>query len=171
LLCVSLLPCCRYHPAEVNNRVGQFAVIHAVFTPRLRVRPSGQSLSGPPMRLLSLRPGNSLSSLKMIVSMGFRISVSLYSAIRTTWLLTLTMAGLSPAEHTSFHWTHNRTGRFPDIRLKPFESCHRQPAPTTSNIWKLRRLYNTHLQPSCVTAGECTCSDLHSFAFPPMKVL
>jgi hypothetical protein len=117
LLSVSLLPCCRYHPAEMNNRVGQFAVIHAVFTPRLRVRPSGQSLSGPPMRLLSLRPGNSLSSLKMIVSMGFRISVSLYSAIRTSWLLTLAMAELSPAEHTSFHWTHNRTFDFLEYGL------------------------------------------------------
>src|SRR5260370_39792104 len=27
--------------------------------------------------------------------------------------LTSTPAGLSPAEHASLHWTHNRTGRFP----------------------------------------------------------
>src|SRR6202008_5180561 len=27
--------------------------------------------------------------------------------------LTSTPAGLSPAEHPSLHWTHNRTGRFP----------------------------------------------------------
>jgi len=50
----------------------------------------------------------------MIVSMGFRISVSLYPAILTTWLLTFAMAGLTPAEHTSLRWTHNRTFSFPE---------------------------------------------------------
>jgi hypothetical protein len=50
----------------------------------------------------------------MIVSMGFRISVSLYPAILTTWLLTLAMAGLSPAEHTSLSWTHNHTFGLPE---------------------------------------------------------
>src|SRR5208282_175517 len=50
----------------------------------------------------------------MTVSMGFRISVSLYPAILTTWLLTFAMAGLSPAEHTSLRWTHNRTFSFPE---------------------------------------------------------
>jgi len=48
------------------------------------------------------------------VSMGFRISVSLYPAILTTWLLTFAMAGLSPAEYTSLRWTHNRTFGFPE---------------------------------------------------------
>ena len=30
-------------------------------------------------------------------------------AIQTTGLLTLAPAGLSPAEHASLRWTHNRT--------------------------------------------------------------
>ena len=45
--------------------------------------------------------------------MGFRVLVSRHLAIQTTGLLTLAPAGLSPAEHTSLHWTHNRTYRFP----------------------------------------------------------
>jgi len=116
-LCV-LLPCCRYHPAEVNNRVSQFAVIHAVFTLRMRARPSGQSLSGPPYAFTFVAAWQLVIILLMIVSIGFRISVSLYPAIRTTWLLTLAMAGLSPAEHTRLNWTHIR-----DVTV------YRHPAP------------------------------------------
>jgi hypothetical protein len=45
--------------------------------------------------------------------MGFRVLVSRHPAIQTTGLLTLAPAGLSPAEHTSLHWTHNRACGFP----------------------------------------------------------
>ena len=38
---------------------------------------------------------------------------SRYPAIRTTGLLTLARAGLSPAEHTSVTGRNNRTYRFP----------------------------------------------------------
>jgi len=41
--------------------------------------------------------------------MGFRVLVSRHPAIQTTELLTLAPAGLSPAEHPSLYWTHNRT--------------------------------------------------------------
>jgi hypothetical protein len=41
--------------------------------------------------------------------MGFRYSVSLLPAIQATGLLILTLASLTPAEHTSLSWTHNRT--------------------------------------------------------------
>ena len=46
-------------------------------------------LSGLPVRSLSLRPGDSSTTLTMAVSMGFRSSVSLLPAIQTTglWLL------------------------------------------------------------------------------------
>jgi hypothetical protein len=47
------------------------------------------------------------------LSIGFRVLVSLHPAIQTTGLLTLAPAGLSPAEHTSLRWTHNRTCRSP----------------------------------------------------------
>ena len=35
--------------------------------------------------------------------------------------LTSTPAGLSPAEHASLDWTHNRACEFPSTRLKPFK--------------------------------------------------
>ena len=66
----------------------------------------GYALSGPPLRSLSLRPGDSLTILRMALSMGFRVLVSLLPAIRATGLLTLTLAGLTPAEHVSLRWTH-----------------------------------------------------------------
>ncbi len=45
--------------------------------------------------------------------MGFRYLVSLLSAIQATEFLILTLAELTPAEHTSLSWTHNRTSGFP----------------------------------------------------------
>ena len=59
------------------------------------------------MRLLSLRPGNSLITPKVTLSIGFRELVTLLSAIQATGLLAFTLTGLTPAEHTSLIWTHN----------------------------------------------------------------
>src|SRR6202008_1030550 len=41
LLGMSLSPCCRFHPAEVNIRIGQSSAAHAAFALRLKARPSG----------------------------------------------------------------------------------------------------------------------------------
>src|SRR6185312_15856668 len=41
LLSMSLSPCCRFHPAEVNGRIGQYSTIHVAFALPLRARPSG----------------------------------------------------------------------------------------------------------------------------------
>src|SRR5271165_6411595 len=57
-------------------------------------------------RRLVVSPGETLS-------IGFRVLVSRHPAIQTTGLLTLAPAGLSPAEHASLRWTHNRTCGFP----------------------------------------------------------
>jgi hypothetical protein len=56
-------------------------------TVRLGLR--GLSISGPPVRSLPLRPGDSLTILSMAWSVGFRVSVSLHPATRVTglWLL------------------------------------------------------------------------------------
>ena len=51
------------------------------------------------------------------LSIGFRVLVSLHPAIQATGLLTFTPAGLSPAEHASLRWTHNRTCTSRCIRL------------------------------------------------------
>ena len=39
-LACPLSPCCRFHPAEVNNRVGQCSAAHAAFALRPWARPS-----------------------------------------------------------------------------------------------------------------------------------
>jgi len=96
----------------VYNRISQFAIVHAAFTLRLRVRPSGLRPVGATYTFTFVAAWQLVIILSMTVSMGFRISVSLYPAILTTWLLTFAMAGLSPAEHTSLRWTHNRTVAF-----------------------------------------------------------
>src|SRR5229473_1367443 len=59
LLSMSLSPCCRFHPAEVNNRIGQSSAAHAAFALRLKARPSGILTFEATMRLLLLRPGDS----------------------------------------------------------------------------------------------------------------
>src|SRR5208337_3714908 len=61
----------------------------------------GYSLSGPPLRSLSLRPGDSLTIPWMALSMGFRYSVSLLPAIPATGSLALTLTRLPLAEHAS----------------------------------------------------------------------
>lgn len=63
--------------------------------------------------------------LRIALSMGFRYSVSLLPAIQATEFLILTLAGLTPAEHTSLSWTHNRTSGFPihpALRLRQWDA-------------------------------------------------
>src|SRR6516225_7532381 len=86
LLGMSLSPCRRFHPAEMNSRVGQCSAAHAAFALRLRARPSDLLIFEATTRLLLLRPGDSLISPREILSIGFVGSVSISSAIRTTGL-------------------------------------------------------------------------------------
>ena len=75
------------------------------------------ALSGPPLRSLALRPGDSPAIPKMTVSMGFR-SFGFPPACHPSYgASALTPAGLTPAEPISLTWTHNRTCKFPSIRL------------------------------------------------------
>ena len=59
LLSMSLSPCCRFHPAEVNSRIGQSSAVHAAFALRLKARPSGILTFEATTRSLLLRPGDS----------------------------------------------------------------------------------------------------------------
>src|SRR5258708_40150444 len=59
LLCMSLSPCCRFHPAEVNIRIGQSSAAHAAFALRLKARPSVILIFEATTRLPLLRPGDS----------------------------------------------------------------------------------------------------------------
>lgn len=109
LLGASLSSCCRYHPAGMGRRFGQISTVHVAFAPSRRARPLGCTFSGPPMRLLSLRPNDSLSIPKD--SFVDRLSgFSFLLTIQATGFLTLSLAGLTPAEYTSLRWT------YPDVR-------------------------------------------------------
>src|SRR5258707_14670028 len=59
LLSMSLSPCCRFPPAEVNIRIGQSSAAHAAFALRLKARPSGILIFEATTRLPLLRPGDS----------------------------------------------------------------------------------------------------------------
>jgi hypothetical protein len=88
----------------------------------------GFHFSRPNLRLLSLRPDDLLTILKMALSIGFRNSVSLLSAIQATRLLTFASVGLSPTEHSSLSWTHFRTAGFPQYGFKAGLSDEAFPA-------------------------------------------
>ena len=102
MLGISLSSCCRYYPARVSRRISQIATFHAAFAPLPRARPLGLTFSGPPVRLLSLRPDDSLTIPRMALSIDFQDSVSFLLTIQVTGPLTLALAGLTPAEYTSF---------------------------------------------------------------------
>jgi tetratricopeptide (TPR) repeat protein len=113
LLGMSLSPCCRFHPAEVKEPhrsdfgspcclrppVGGSAFgathfrghfcVHCCYGPVTRRLPTGDVVD----RLQSL---------------GFPPP-----CYPNYGVLIFAPAGLSPAEHASLRWTHNRTGRFP----------------------------------------------------------
>ncbi len=113
MLGMSLSPCCRFHPAEAlephrsdfgspcclrppvggsafgaNHFRGHFCV-HCCYGPVTRRLPTGDVVD----RLQSL---------------GFPPP-----CYPNYGVLIFAPAGLSPAEHASLRWTHNRTGRFP----------------------------------------------------------
>ena len=94
----------------------------------------GYVLSRPPLRSLSLRPGDSLTIPWMALSMGFKYSVSLLPAIQATGFLALTLARLTLAEHASLSWTHNPAYGFP---VPGFPGCF---APRVMRPIRLRAL-------------------------------
>jgi hypothetical protein len=119
LLSIPLPPCRRYHPAGVGPPHQPACDDPYCLRPFSEGSASGDLyVTRPPMRSLPLRPGDSLTIPRMALSMGFRPSVSLQSAIQATGLLTLTLAGLTPAENASLLWTHtelDKIGRFQNL--------------------------------------------------------
>src|SRR5215472_6960052 len=55
---MSLSPCCRFHPAVMNNRIGQCSVVHAAFALSMKARLSDLAVFEATTRLLLLRPGD-----------------------------------------------------------------------------------------------------------------
>ena len=109
LLSMSLSPCCRFHPAEVEMpHRSDFG------TPCcLRPTEAGSALGSTPFEatftFTVITARQLVVSPRETLSIGFRILISLHPAIQTTGRLT----GLPPAEHTSLNWTHIRTAGFP----------------------------------------------------------
>jgi hypothetical protein len=77
----------------------------------------GWSFSGPPLRSLALRPGDSPSSCDDAVD-GLQVLGFPPPCPLATRRLALPLAGLSPAERASLYWTHNRAGLLRNTRLK-----------------------------------------------------
>ena len=100
-------------PPRQRCRIGQISAPHAAFALRLRARPSVSLIFEATFAFTVVTARWLVISPRKTLSIGFRVLVSLHPAIQTTGLLTLAPAGLSPAEHASLRWTHNRTSRFP----------------------------------------------------------
>jgi hypothetical protein len=88
-------------------------------TVRLGLR--GLSISGPPVRSLALRPGDSRTILSMASSVGFRVSVSLHPAIQVTGLWLLPRRGCLPLNTSAF------SGRTVDHQLERGGLFHQEP--------------------------------------------
>ena len=108
LLGMSLPPCRRFHPAEVvephQSDFGSSCCLHPTDV--------GSAFGFHHFRghiaFTVVTARRLVISPREILSIGFRILVSRDPAIQTTGLLTFTPAGLTPADHASLTWTHNR---------------------------------------------------------------
>src|ERR1019366_6525346 len=113
LLGMSLPPCCRFHPAEVKEPHQSHFGSPCCLRPTVAGSAFGATHFrghihvhchyGPVTRRLPT--GDVVDRLQVLVSR--------HPAIQATRLLTIAPAGLSPAEHASLRWTHNRTCSFP----------------------------------------------------------
>src|SRR3954454_3702375 len=149
LLSMSLSPCRRFHPAEVNSRIGQYSAAHAAFALRRWARPSG---------LLFLRP----QCVLFLYSTVTRVlpSVDLVDRLRRFCFhllrypnygaLTFTPAGLSPAEHASLTWTHLRTKN----RLPNQNDYLTRKAPYRFESMSLQRRVRREPRASCAWCDE-----------------
>ena len=106
----------------------------------LRTRPPGLALSGPPLRSLALRPGDSPTTLYDGRVDGLQGISFLPPCHPNYGVLALSPAGLSPAERASLCWTHNRACGFPAPGSRT-RSCRRpRKAFACSAVWSVRTL-------------------------------
>src|SRR6476469_622505 len=101
LLGMSLPPCCRFHPAEIEMpRRSDFGIPCC-----LRPSVAGSALGSTHFRghlRVHFRYGPvTRDPPRETLSIGFRVLVARHPAIQATGLLTVAPAGLSPAEHAS----------------------------------------------------------------------
>jgi hypothetical protein len=124
----SACPCHRAaasHPAEMSGRISQISSIHAAFAIWRMARLSGIQSFEAISRSLLLRPGDSWIFPRKTLSIGFRVSVSITSAIQTTGtdfspgrLFTLLNMPAFAGHTSKTLWlTVRRRGSFGDARL------------------------------------------------------
>jgi hypothetical protein len=75
---------------------------------RLRARPSELFIFEATSTFTFVTARRLAHSPRKCLSIGFKVLVSRHPAIQATGPLTPTPAGLTPAEHASLRWTHNR---------------------------------------------------------------
>src|SRR3954453_18448098 len=118
LLDVPSSPCRRSHPAGASRRVSRCDG-PCCLRPTVGGSASGAShFRGHHCVHLRYGPGTRRPSQGWPCRWASGHSVSLVPAIRATGVSALPPAGLTPAEHISLTWTHNRTCAFRRIRLK-----------------------------------------------------
>ena len=106
LLGVSLSPCCRFHPAEVKVPHRSGFGTPCCLRPMEAGSAFGSTLFRGHIAFTVVTARRLVASPRETLSIGFRALVSRRPAIQTTGRLTFAPAGLSPAEHTSLHWSH-----------------------------------------------------------------
>src|SRR5713101_6022958 len=99
----------------------------------------------------------------MALSIGFRDSVFLFSAIRATRLLTFASVGLSPTGHSSLSWTHCRTAEFPRSGLKPWRFVRE---PSHSPRGSSAGAHTPRLRMVCSQLSSISCVRLRSALCP-----
>jgi hypothetical protein len=110
------------HPAGATRRVIRFATGRAAFALTVAGSASGTSPFRGHHTFTSVTAWRLAPIPGMGSSRGFRSIGFPPACPPATGLPTLTPAGLTPAEHISLTWTHNRTCQFPGIRLKPLQT-------------------------------------------------
>src|SRR5271167_1994068 len=132
LLGMSLPPCCRFHPAEVKEPLRSDFGSPCCLRPPVVGSAFGASFFEATFAFTFITARRLVVSPRETLSIGFRVLVSRHPAIQTTGRLTFAPAGLSPAEHASLRWTHNRTGRFPasGSRTRPHAFVHGTSCPS-----------------------------------------
>ncbi len=130
LLGMPLLPCCRFHPAEVEMPHRSDFGTPCCLRPTEAGSALGSTPFGATFTFTVVTARQLVVSPRETLSIGFRILISLHPAIQTTGRLTFAPAGLPPAEHTSLNWTHFRTAGFPRYGWKAGFSDGPFPAST-----------------------------------------
>ena len=161
MLGLSLLPCCRYHPAGMIQPYHPVFVCPSCLRPPVAGSASGSShfrghLCVHSRYGLVIRSHPFDGCVDRLQDFGF--PPPCYPSYRA---LALTLAGLPPAEQTSLRWTHNRTGTSRLIRL-PLSKHQGIPRfPVYKCIWHFPCDQMQLLTRLCLAPTQCLVLSHH----------